>query len=153
MEPSLECTARVINVNYGHNNDIMEKCTRLMQYAPLIARINSNLNSGMDVIHAIDEAITYCLEHDILVDILIKNRSEVQYMLLTEFDEKKFAKTMKRDGYAEGLSDGISQGISQNQDITISILYEIHNGNNTVESLTALGYDAEYVKSILDAIK
>ena len=36
----------------------------------------------------IDEAISYCIEHDILRDILLKNRSEVRHMLLTEFDEK-----------------------------------------------------------------
>ena len=48
----------------------------------------------MSTAHAINEAITYCIENDILTDILIKNRSEVCHMLLTEFDEKKFAKTM-----------------------------------------------------------
>lgn len=97
MEPALECKARVLNVNYGHNAKLMEKCIRLMHYSQFIARINQNIMNGMPVAVAIDNAINYCIANDILTDILIKNRSEVRHMLLTEFDEKKFAKTMWKE--------------------------------------------------------
>ena len=84
MEPALECKARVMNVNSGHNAELMNKCRRLMHYSLFIARIRQNTNNGMSVEQAIDEAITYCIEHDILKDVLLKNRSEVRHMLLTE---------------------------------------------------------------------
>jgi len=45
-----------------------------------------------------NESISYCIRHDILKDVLLKNRSEVRHMLLTEFDEKKFAKSMWKEG-------------------------------------------------------
>ena len=32
MEPALECRARVLNVNDGHNAELMNKCKRLMHY-------------------------------------------------------------------------------------------------------------------------
>ena len=88
MEPALECKARVMNVNSGHNAELMNKCKRLMHYSLFIARIRQNTNNGMSVEQAIDETITYCIDHDILKDVLLKNRSEVRHMHLTEFDEK-----------------------------------------------------------------
>ena len=68
------------------------------------------------------------------IDILMKNRSEVRHMLLTEFNEKKFAKTMWKEGHEDILT----------------IMDEINNGNNTLEKLTALGFDAELVSKVLE---
>ena len=96
----------------------------------------------MSTAHAINEAITYCIENDILTDILIKNRSEVCPMLLTEFDEKKFAKTMWTEGHESGFSEGSNE--------IFSIMDEINKGNDTIEKLTALGYDKELVLKVLE---
>ena len=38
-EPALECKARVININYGFNTEIMEKCPKLYEYSFLISKI------------------------------------------------------------------------------------------------------------------
>ena len=100
----------------------------------------------MSTAHAINEAITYCIENDILTDILIKNRSEICHMLLTEFDEKKFAKTMWTEGHESGFSEGNESG---HNDI-FDIMDEINKGNDTVEKLTALGYDKELVLKVLE---
>ena len=142
MEPALECKARVLNVNNGHNTELMNKCSRLLQYSQFIATINHNLDAGMSTAHAINEAITYCIENDILTDILIKNRSEVCHMLLTEFDEKKFAKTMWTEGHESGFSECSNE--------IFSIMDEINKGNDTIEKLTALGYDKELVLKVLE---
>lgn len=53
-----------------------------------------------------NESISYCIRHDILKDVLLKNRSEVRHMLLTEFDEKKFAKSMWKEGHESGYTEG-----------------------------------------------
>ena len=50
-----------------------------------------------------NEFISYCIRHDILKDVLLKNRSEVRHMLLTEFDEKKFAKSMWKEGHEKNF--------------------------------------------------
>ena len=138
MEPALECKARVMNVNSGHNAELMNKCKRLMHYSLFIARIRQNTNNGMSVEQAIDETITYCIDHDILKDVLLKNRSEVRHMLLTEFDEKKFAKSMWEEGRESGYEN------------ILEIMDEINKGNDTVEKLVALGYDANVVTKVLE---
>ena len=158
MEPALECKARVMNVNSGHNAELMNKCRRLMHYSLFIARIRQNTNNGMSVEQAIDEAITYCIDHDILKDVLLKNRSEVRHMLLTEFDEKKFAKSMweegRESGYTEGHESGYTEGhdfgYTQGRDSILEIMDEINKGNDTIEKLVALGYDANVVTKVLE---
>lgn len=162
MEPALECRARVLNVNDGHNAELMNKCKRLMHYSQFIARINQNIDAGMLLQHAIDEAISYCLENDILTDVLIRNRSEVRHMLLTEFNEKKFAKTMweeghesgynegHKSGYSEGRESGYSEGRESGYHEILKVMDEINKGNDTLDKLILLGYDEELVKQVLE---
>ena len=145
-----------------------------MHYSLFIARIRQNTNNGMSVEQAIDETITYCIEHDILKDVLLKNRSEVRHMLLTEFDEKKFAKSMweegRESGYTEGHESGYTEGhesgyieghesgyteghefgYTQGRDSILEIMDEINKGNDTIEKLVALGYDANVVTKVLE---
>ena len=162
MEPALECRARVLNVNDGHNAELMNKCKRLMHYSQFIARINQNIDAGMLLRNAIDEAISYCLENGILTDVLIRNRSEVRHMLLTEFNEKKFAKTMWEEGHESGYSSGYNEGresgynegsesgYKKAHDEIFNIMDEINKGNNTLDELVSLGYDKELVKQVLE---
>ena len=141
-----------------------------MHYSLFIARIRQNTNNGMSVEQAIDEAITYCIDHDILKDVLLKNRSEVRHMLLTEFDEKKFAKSMWEEGhesgyteghesgyteghesgYTEGHESGYTEGRESGYENILEIMDEINKGNDTVEKLVALGYDANIVTKVLE---
>ena len=96
----------------------------------------------MSVEQAIDETITYCIDHDILKDVLLKNRSEVRHMVLTEFDEKKLAKSMWEEGHESGYLEC--------RDSILKIMDEINNGNDTVEKLVALGYDATLAQKVLE---
>ena len=143
-----------MNVNSGHNAELMNKCRRLMHYSLFIARIRQNTNNGMSVEQAIDEAITYCIDHDILKDVLLKNRSEVRHMLLTEFDENKFAKSMRNEGhesgYTEGHESGYTEGRESGYENILEIMDELNKGNDTVEKLVALGYDANIVTKVLE---
>ena len=145
MKPSLECEARVINVNKGHNTELMGRCQRLQQYSQFIALINQNIEKGMSTSKAIQDAINYCIKNDILTDVLLRNRSEVMHMLLTEFDEKKFAKTMWKEGHESGFKSGSEK--------IIEMLGDIKKGNNTVEKLTNLGYDPEIAQRVLEEMK
>ena len=58
-------------------------------------------------------------------------------MLLTEFDEKEFAKTMWEEGHESGHND------------ILEIMDEINKGNDTVEKLTELGYDVDLVREVV----
>jgi hypothetical protein len=111
-EPSLECTARMLNINYGHNKVLMDKCKRLKEYALLVQHVKENLASGQERVLAIENAVDYCIENDILADILTEHKAEVTNMLFTEYDEVAHIKNEKEISYEEGVEYGIKQGHS-----------------------------------------
>ena len=71
-------------------------------------------------------------------------------MLLTEFDEKKFAKSMWKEGHDSGYTEGHELGYLECRDSILKIMDEIDNGNDTVEKLVALGYDATLAQKVLE---
>lgn len=105
-EKVLECKAKMLNINYGHNKNILEACKRLNDYAYFVAQVNQNLQKGFLLEDAIDIAIDTCIKQGALVDILQKCRSEVFNMILTEYNEKKHLKNTREEGRQEGLQEG-----------------------------------------------
>lgn len=105
-QPALECTARMLNINYGHNKALMEKCQRLNDYSYFIACVRSYIRQGYKLPDAVDCAVNECILKGILVDILEKNRSEVVEMLLTTYDKKLHDKTLREEGFENGFEEG-----------------------------------------------
>lgn len=62
---------------------------------------------------AVELAIDQCIEENILKEYLLKKKSEVKLMLLTEFDEELFARTMKEEGLEEGIEKGLKKGLEK----------------------------------------
>ncbi len=61
----LECTARVYNINYGHNQELMARCRTLEEYSILIGRISSNVRNGIPLEPAADAAVQECIRNGI----------------------------------------------------------------------------------------
>ena len=103
QEADVEVKVRMLNINYGHNKELMEKCSVLAEYAQLIAISRQYVAEGMNKQEALNMAISYCVEHGILAKFLKRNRSEVVGMLLEEFDVDKYERSLRREGYEEGI--------------------------------------------------
>ncbi len=145
FEPALECRARMININMGCNQELLDSCKRLHDYSYFIAEINQNLDLGMNLEKAIQEAMDVCIQKDILRDILEKNKSEVYGMLLTEFNEKKYRKLLLREGFEEGHDAGFTEGREEERISTIQRLLE---NDFDKEMILKLGYtEEEYYKA------
>ena len=139
----MEVVVKVININYGHNDHLMQGCGMLSQYAQFVAVTREYANKYDNREEAMNAAIEYCIEHGILEDILKKHRSQVLGSLLEEFDEKKYARTLReegyeagmesgrKEGYASGRTDGLSEGESKG---SFSMLAELVNdGTITIQ--------------------
>lgn len=59
---------------------------------------------------AITAAMNYCIDNDILSDVLEKCQSEVFNMLLTEYDAKFHEKCVRQEGHEDGIAEGIELG-------------------------------------------
>jgi hypothetical protein len=91
----IEVTVTVYNINEGHNAAIMEQCRTLKGYAAFVSKVRE-YQGPMDGLsreerkaalrEAIWKAITYCVDHDILRDFIVRNAGEVVNMLTAEFD-------------------------------------------------------------------
>ena len=99
----LECEVRMLNINYGHNKELMEKCRRLEEYAIFVAKLREYAKeypNRLDI--AIAKAINDCIGAGILKDFLIKHKSEVLEMVLYSFDKELYEKDLKQIAYEEG---------------------------------------------------
>lgn len=109
-EPALECTAVVLNINLGHNRELMERCRTLKEYSQFIAMIRKFTAEGMTFEEAVECAVDQCIEQGILADILRKNKSEVIEMILTEYNEEEFREFLKEESWNNGHEAGKKVG-------------------------------------------
>ena len=107
---SVELTVRMININFGHNQELMNKCRKLYEYSYFIDQIRQNTDRGMKLKEAVGKAVNHCLEEDILTDILEVHRMEVVGMLINEFNERKHWKLVTRAAKKEGYEEGCEKG-------------------------------------------
>ena len=147
VEPAVEVVVKVININYGHNEHLMQGCGLLSQYAQFVAVTREYANKYDNREEAMNAAIEYCIEHGILEDILRKHRSQVLGSLLEEFDEKKYAKTLREEGYESGREEGYeagrSDGFTEGEQCGIEqeryrlLIKLVKDGNLTVQKAAA----------------
>lgn len=86
------------------NDDLLNNCRPLKDYMTLINEIRKNCNT-MEFESAVDEAVTYCIEHDVLKTFLLKHRAEVKDVCITEYNEKSFVEGIRAEGRAEGQNE------------------------------------------------
>ena len=108
--PALECRAQVLNINSGHNQEIMKRCHRLKEYSEFIGEIRRRLQSGLKLEDAVEQGIEACIRRGVLSDILSRSKMEVRKMLLTEYDEKAEREYLRKQSREEGLEEGVQQG-------------------------------------------
>ena len=118
--PALECIATMLNINYGHNKELMEKCQRLREYAVFVETVRQELSTGTDFDQSVANAVDICINGNILKDILTDQKAEVIQMILETYDEELHNKTLKQEGYLEGLNTGICNLISTLQELNLS---------------------------------
>ena len=82
----VELTVRVVNINVGQNEEIVNQCVDLHGYVTLIQAVRDGLKAGLKLKEAIQRAVKYCINQHILEDYLRKYSAEVMDMPATEFD-------------------------------------------------------------------
>ena len=98
----LECEVVMLNINYGRNRELMEKCKRLEEYAFFIHRVRTLASEGHSLEVSINMAMDECIKKDILKDILVAQRSEVLGVLLSTFNKELYEQGLKEDAYSKG---------------------------------------------------
>lgn len=108
-EGCIELTVRTININYGQNKELMEKCKTLAGYSFFVAQVRKNLET-MKMEKAVEEAINTCIEKDVLKEFFLVQKAEVMAMSIYEYNEEYVKKSLYEEGLEEGIKEGIKEG-------------------------------------------
>ena len=109
-ECSLELEAVMLNVNSGHNKELMEMSHTLWEYAEYTARVREYAEV-MELEEAVERAIEECIQEGILKEFLEKNRAEAKNMSIFEYDQEKHIKQEREEAWEEGRKEGKKAGI------------------------------------------
>jgi hypothetical protein len=93
---------KVYNINKGRNAEMAARSPALDGYETFIAEIKDNLNT-MGLPDAIKIAVRNCISKNILVSFLKEHGSEVENMLLTEWNMADALEVRYEEGVATGV--------------------------------------------------
>ena len=108
-EHKLELEAVMLNVNAGHNRELLQSCKTLADYAEYTACIRKYAEE-MDTEDAVECAIVECIQEGILEEFLRKNRAEAKRMSIYEYDQARHIRQEREDAWEEGWSEGRDEG-------------------------------------------
>ena len=148
----LECEVRMLNINYGHNKELMEKCRRLEEYAIFIEKVREyakQFPKRLDM--AITKAIEDCISNNILKDFLIEQQSEVLEMVLYSFDKELYEKDLKQIAFEEGENAGFEKG--EKNKLKAQVQKKLSKGKSAEEIADELEETVDVIREIMSDIK
>ena len=104
-DPDISVKVRMLNINYGHNQVLLNSCRPLHDYAFLVDRIRYHQSKGFDIDEAVDKAIKDLADDSVIKPFIIKNKAEVKRMCITEYDEVRTMDLFKKEAFEEGLDN------------------------------------------------
>ena len=140
-EPKLELIVTVLNINDGHNADLMHQCSILHEYAQYVARVRHYAGS-MPLDDAVERAVDECIREGILAEFLTCNRNEVISMSIFEYDKELEEKKLRKAEYEAGFSEGEKHGIELNSIETARRMLQLQEFSlEKIAAITGLPFD------------
>ena len=114
-KPDIEVTVTMININYGHNRELMEVCRPLKEYSWFVDRVRNNQKQyekkdNESLKKSISDAINELDDDSLIKPFLLKNKAEVENMCITEYNEEKTLSQLEADVREDALAEGIEIG-------------------------------------------
>ena len=109
----LNLRVKVYNINYTGAQKLFNKCRALKDYSFFIHQVVQNTAGGMELSHAIKQAIIYCKKNNIMKNFLSLNESEVYDMISVEWDWNEAKKIWLEEGEEKGFLEGMAKGKSE----------------------------------------
>ena len=145
-QPDIEVVAHMLNINYGHNKELMERCQKLKEYAQFIDIIRHYLreNEQWTNEQAISKAIDDCIQNNILRDILQKERLRVMASILSEFDEVGYKEMIRQEAYEDAYEEGHEAGLEEGREQELA-----HGVKSYIKLAQSIGYAESKIVTML----
>ena len=144
-EPKLELKVITLNINEGHNRELLEQCQTLREYAQYVTKVRKYAKE-MNLDEAVERTVNECIQEGILKDFLRANRNEVIAMSIFEYDKEEEEKKLRKAEYEAGIQVGRQEGIqATKKEIALQMLKAGVSGEEIVRFT---GYTVEQLQKI-----
>ena len=150
-EHKLELRAMMLNVNKGHNPELMDACRTLAEYAEYTDRVRK-YTAEMSLAEAVERAITECIGEGILTDFLKKNRAEVRKVSIYEYDQEEHIRMEREEAWEEGHDSGWKDGLAQGEEQLLieQIRRKLEKGLGVPEIADVLEQPETRIRSLME---
>ena len=128
----LEFKAVMLNINYGYNKELMERCKPLKEYAIFVDIIRKYLKIEKETAIAAKKAVEECIKHGILKDILLKEKGAIEDMITICYDEE--IHKMREAEYNQEIGEKRGKQIGEKQK-ALSIARKMHESGMSDEQI------------------
>lgn len=151
-KPELELIVKVLNINLDKNQDVLEACQLLKEYMLLVDRIRRYTAEYDDINMDVEQAVTECIEENILADFLRKNRTEAIEVSIFEYDEKREKELIRKAEFAEGERVGLEKGEKIGRETVFEINRLFRKKYTEKQIAEKMGLDEQEVRKILERL-
>lgn len=128
--PSVELVVTALNINSGHNKELLEACKALKGYSIFVTKVRKYIKEAVDdynsshaislnlmadnkdimntlIATAIEKSIDECIQEDILKDFFTDYRKEIIEVGVHEYSYERHMKVIQDESYNNGHASGI----------------------------------------------
>lgn len=138
-EPALELSVIVYNINLGCNNELLDACCLLKEYAQYVAQVRAYAEK-LPLPEAVEKAVDDCIRNNILAEFLAKNQAEAIAVSIFEYDEEKHMKSERKEWREIGREEGSD---------TLARLLQSLTAAGKSEEIDRVLHDSDYRKQQL----
>ncbi len=149
-EADVEVRVKMLNINYGHNKELLEACRPLFEYSWLIDKIRQYLKT-MERENAVNRAIDEVPEDFVLKPFLKEKKAEVFSMLLTEYNEEEVMELFRADGERKGRKEG--EKIGDEKRLIGMICKKLRKGKDISTIADEVEEEVDVITPIVEAAK
>ena len=139
-EPALELSVIVYNINLGYNQELLNACCLLKEYAQYVAQVRAYAEE-LPLSEAVEKAVDDCIRNHILAEFLAKNRAEAIAVSIFEYDEEKHMKSERKEWLTKGRKEGSD---------TLAVLLQALMNAGKSEEVNRVLNDGDYRKKMLE---
>ena len=152
-EHKLELEVLMLNINAGHNPELLKVCQTLGEYAAYTDRVRRYAKE-LPIEAAVERAITECIREGILKDFLEKNRREAMQMSIYEYDEERHIRQEREDAWEDGRQEGEKIGLEKGrQESRQRIVKNMLKQKKSEEEIALLiGEPEETIRELIEQI-
>ena len=154
----LDLKVLMLNVNQGHNPELMEVCHTLWEYAEYTDRVRKYAKE-QPIAEAVERAITECIREGILKEFLEKNRREAKNVSIYEYDQEKHIRQEREEAWEAGEKAGWEAGekagreTGQMDKLQEQIQKKLAKGKTIPEIVEALEEEEDTIRRLVEELK